>query len=62
MFSHLDGGKKGCLHAHEIAALLKVALPATTFPERNSMVLQSYNPPNGGVTWAGGNVTLEASC
>lgn len=51
-------GKKGWLHTHEIADLLKAAIPSSVAPERFTMVLQSYNPPYG-VTWAGGGVTLE---
>lgn len=61
-FARCDAAGKGWLHAHEVAALLKLALPASSAPERYNMVLQSYDPTNGGVTWAGGNVTLEVSC
>lgn len=59
LFERHDVGKKGSLHAHEIAALLERAVPASIAPERYKMVLTSYKPPNGGVTWAGGNVTYE---
>lgn len=58
-FARIDALGKGWLHAHEVAALVKVALPGSTGPERHSMVLQSYDPSNGGVTFAGGNVTLQ---
>lgn len=43
---------------HEVADLLKAAVPASTAPERLALVLQSYNLPYD-VTWGGGHVTLQ---
>lgn len=57
-FNHHDTDGKGTLHAHELAELVKRALPASIAAERKRIVTLSYYPENGGVTWAGGGVSI----